>query len=136
MRSIFLCTTIIALYILLTIPFGIDWALLYCAFIEHGYNYYTILVALVSSGSLVTRCNLVISITGSVSTLLVDITIVGHLIDSCRYAKPHNLQIWRCWVLWDRQWRVILVSIVCATAGTGKCLLYVYRYDFYSVSQS
>ncbi|PBK96117.1 hypothetical protein ARMGADRAFT_1077628 [Armillaria gallica] len=118
MRSIFLCTTIIALYILLTIPFGIDWALLYCAFIEHGNNYYTIFVTLASSGSLETRCNLVISITGSVSTLLVDITIVGHLIDSCRYGKPHNLQIWRCWVLWDRQWRVILVSIVCATAGT------------------
>ncbi|KAK0244843.1 hypothetical protein EDD85DRAFT_932833 [Armillaria nabsnona] len=115
MRSIFLCTTIIALYILLTIPFVIDWALLYCAFIEHGNNYYTIFLTLASSGSLETRCNLVISITGSISTLLVDITIT-----------------WRCWVLWDRQWRFILISIVCATAGTVMKAMQILSVSFHN----
>ncbi|PBL04491.1 hypothetical protein ARMGADRAFT_1022899 [Armillaria gallica] len=37
------------------------------------------------------------AITGGIGTLLVDVII-----------------IWRCWVLWDYQWRIVLLPIICA----------------------
>ncbi|SJL15550.1 uncharacterized protein ARMOST_19051 [Armillaria ostoyae] len=38
-------------------------------------------------------------ITGGISTLLVDVTM-----------------IWHCWVLWDCQWRIVVLPIICAIA--------------------
>lgn len=32
----------------------------------------------------------------------------------------HSFEVWRCWVIWDRQWRIVTLPAVCAFAGTGK----------------
>ncbi|KAK0472632.1 hypothetical protein IW261DRAFT_1424222 [Armillaria novae-zelandiae] len=41
------------------------------------------------------------SISGGITTILVDITV-----------------IWRCWILWDCQWQVILIPMMCVLAET------------------
>ncbi|KAK0244806.1 hypothetical protein EDD85DRAFT_946103 [Armillaria nabsnona] len=97
LRSTFLCTIIITLYVLSTITFGINWSSERRGFIDHGDNYYSILTTLVDAGTY----DLISSVASGISTFLVDITI-----------------IWRCWILWERQWRVIFVPIVCAIGST------------------
>ncbi|KAK0429768.1 hypothetical protein EV421DRAFT_2025793 [Armillaria borealis] len=106
LHSISLCIIIITLYILSTIPFGINWAFERSAFIKHGNNYYCVFMALVDLGPWRRGYFLANGITGGISVLLVDITI-----------------IWRCWVLWDRQWRVIFVPMVCVAVGTVMKIL-------------
>ncbi|KAK0429771.1 hypothetical protein EV421DRAFT_2042523 [Armillaria borealis] len=101
LRSTFLRTTIITLYVLSTIVFAMYWVFDRHAFIEHGDNYHSMFAALVDFGPWGRVNYLVGTITGGISTFLVDIMI-----------------IWRCWVLWDRQWRIIFVPMVCAVAGT------------------
>ncbi|PBK96119.1 hypothetical protein ARMGADRAFT_1077630 [Armillaria gallica] len=100
LHNTFLHTIIIMLYFLSTISFVMTWIYGYRAFIECGNNYYSMFAALMyfpcwrvyylADGS-----------TGGISTLLVGATI-----------------IWRCWVLQDRQWRIVSLPIVCAIAGT------------------
>ncbi|KAG7439906.1 uncharacterized protein BT62DRAFT_1081291 [Guyanagaster necrorhizus] len=102
-----LCTTflhiiIITLYVLSTIEFAIDWVFKRRAFIGHGNNYYTVFTALADNGPWWRAYNIIGSVAGGTTTLLVDITI-----------------IWRCWILWNRQWRVIFVPMVFAVAGTA-----------------
>ncbi|KAK0430833.1 hypothetical protein EV421DRAFT_1856285 [Armillaria borealis] len=102
LRSTFLCTIIITLYGLSTILFGVDWAFLHRTFIRHGDNSYTIFETYVDFDPWWRAYYLVSGITGGISTFLVDITI-----------------IWRCWALWDHQWRVIFVPIVFVVGGTA-----------------
>ncbi|KAK0472626.1 hypothetical protein IW261DRAFT_1661295 [Armillaria novae-zelandiae] len=97
LRSTFLCTIIITLYILSTITFGINWSSERRGFIDHSNNYHSIFITLVSAG----MGDLISSVAGGISTLLVDIAI-----------------IWRCWILWERQWKVIFVPIICTIGST------------------
>ncbi|KAK0492348.1 hypothetical protein EDD18DRAFT_1358013 [Armillaria luteobubalina] len=97
LRNTFLCTTIIALYVLSTITFGISWSSERRGFIDQGANYYSIFRTLVNAGT----GDLISSVTGGVSTLLVDIVI-----------------IWRCWTLWEHQWKVIFLPIICTIGST------------------
>ncbi|KAG7442245.1 uncharacterized protein BT62DRAFT_996652 [Guyanagaster necrorhizus] len=97
----FLPTVILILYILTTISYGFDWAYQRRAFIENGDNFFSIFVALQSISPWWRAYELVDGISGGMSTFLVDITIV-----------------WRCWVLWDRQWRIVLIPALCTVAGT------------------
>ncbi|KAK0244847.1 hypothetical protein EDD85DRAFT_809833 [Armillaria nabsnona] len=30
----------------------------------------------------------------------------------------HSFEVWRCWVIWDRQWKIVTLPAVCAFAGT------------------
>ncbi|KAK0244820.1 hypothetical protein EDD85DRAFT_809742 [Armillaria nabsnona] len=101
LRSTFLRTIIILLYVLRTIVFAINWAFKHRGFIEYGDNYYSVYTALQEANRWYTADYLVSAITGCISTLLVDI-----------------VTIWRCWILWDRQWRVILTPILCTVVGT------------------
>ncbi|PBK96154.1 hypothetical protein ARMGADRAFT_1077667 [Armillaria gallica] len=101
LRSTFLRTIIILLYVLRTIVFVINWAFQYRGFIEYGDNYYSVFTALQEANPWYTAHYLVSAITGGISTLLVD-----------------TVTIWRCWILWDRQWRVILTPILCTVVGT------------------
>ncbi|KAK0244823.1 hypothetical protein EDD85DRAFT_932820 [Armillaria nabsnona] len=101
LRSKFLGTIIITLYVLLTIAFGSGWAFKRRAFIQNGDNYYSVFTALVDDGLWFRLDFFFGGITGGLSTLLVDITI-----------------IWRCWTLWDCQWRVVAIPILSAVAGT------------------
>ncbi|PBK96135.1 hypothetical protein ARMGADRAFT_1077645 [Armillaria gallica] len=95
----FLRAMIIMLYVLRTMSFMMICVHQSHAFIEHGNNSYSVFTALIE-GSWSRACGLVDEITGGISTLLVDIAI-----------------IWRCWVLWDRQWRIVSLPIICAAAG-------------------
>ncbi|KAK0185437.1 hypothetical protein F5146DRAFT_1227834 [Armillaria mellea] len=97
LRSTVLCTIIIALYVLSTITFGISWSSERRGFIDYGDNYYSIFTTLVNAGTY----DLISSIAGGISTLLVDITM-----------------IWRCWALWERQWRVVFIPIICTLGST------------------
>ncbi|SJL15473.1 uncharacterized protein ARMOST_18971 [Armillaria ostoyae] len=96
----FLRIIIIALYVLRTVSFTMDWVFESRAFIEYGDNYYSVSTAL-DNGPWWSAYYILDGIAGGSSTLLVDVTI-----------------IWRCWVLWDRQWRIVLLPIICAIAGT------------------
>ncbi len=71
---------IIMLYVLLTIAFAMDWAFERRVFVEHGYNYYSVYTALIDDGPWWRANYFVGSVTGGISTLLVDIIIVCHLI--------------------------------------------------------
>ncbi|PBK62547.1 hypothetical protein ARMSODRAFT_1024748 [Armillaria solidipes] len=106
LRSTFLRTIIIVLYVLSTIGFAVGWAFEHRAFIKYGNNYYSVFIALQEIGPWWKAYNLMIGITGGISTLLVDITI-----------------IWRCWTLWDRQWQVALIPIMCA--GTAMKVMQI-----------
>ncbi|SJL18790.1 uncharacterized protein ARMOST_22391 [Armillaria ostoyae] len=109
LRSSFLSTIIIVLYVLSTIAFGIDWAFKRRTFIQYGDNYYRVYTALVDDSPWWRANYLAGSINGGVSTLLVDITI-----------------IWRCWILWDYQWRVIFVPIVCVVGSTAMKIMQMF----------
>ncbi|PBK96165.1 hypothetical protein ARMGADRAFT_1077674 [Armillaria gallica] len=101
LRGTFLRTIIIMVYILSTIAFAIEWEFQRHAFIEYGYNYYSVFAALADDNLWSRAKYFIANITGGISTILVDITI-----------------IWRCWVLWDCQWRVVLIPIMCLVAAT------------------
>ncbi|SJL15500.1 uncharacterized protein ARMOST_19000 [Armillaria ostoyae] len=106
LRSTFLRTIIVTFYVLSTIGFAMDWVVEHRAFIKYGNNYYSVFTVLEEVGPWWKAYNVVIGITGGVSTLLVDITI-----------------IWRCWTLWNRQWRVVLMPIMCA--GTAMKVMQI-----------
>ncbi|KAK0222370.1 hypothetical protein IW262DRAFT_1380110 [Armillaria fumosa] len=101
LRSKFLGTVIIALYILSTIGLGSSWSFKRRAFIQNGDNYYSVYTVIVNNSKWFRLDFLVGGITGGLSTFLVDIAI-----------------IWRCWTLWDYQWRVVAIPILAAVAGT------------------
>ncbi len=76
LHGTFLRTIIIVLYVLLTIVFATNWAFACRAFIEYSYNYYSMFSALTDGGPLWRAYYLVSGITGGISTLLVDVTMV------------------------------------------------------------
>ncbi|KAK0421512.1 hypothetical protein EV421DRAFT_1982940 [Armillaria borealis] len=97
----FLRTIIIMLYVLRTLAFVMEWAFERHAFIENGYNDYSVFAALMGNDLWWRVSYFIAGITGGISTILVDITI-----------------IWRCWVLWDFQWPVVLIPIMFLVAAT------------------
>ncbi|PBK62572.1 hypothetical protein ARMSODRAFT_1024773 [Armillaria solidipes] len=114
LRSTFLHTVIITLYVLSTIAFAMGWAFQRRAVIKYGENYYTVFTVLQDNSPWGRAGCLVSGITGGISTLLVDITI-----------------IWRCWALWDRQWRVVFIPIICTAAGMVMKAMQMYG-DFHN----
>ncbi len=76
LHSTFLRTIIIMLYFLRTIAFVMDWRVRYRSFIEYGYNYYSVFTTLTDYGLWSRVCYFIDGITGGISTILVDITIV------------------------------------------------------------
>ncbi|KAK0244878.1 hypothetical protein EDD85DRAFT_946197 [Armillaria nabsnona] len=101
LHSTFLRTIITMLYMIATISFVIDWAFVSRAFIKYGDNYYSIFSALMDDGPWLRAWYLIGGIAGGSTTLLVDVTI-----------------IWRCWELWDRQWKIVLLPIICTITAT------------------
>ncbi|KAK0244837.1 hypothetical protein EDD85DRAFT_979883 [Armillaria nabsnona] len=98
-QGTFLRTIIIMLYVLLTITFLEEWAFAHHAFIQHGDNYYTVFRAMADFSPWWEVNQIVGAITGGITMLLADIAI-----------------IWRCWTLWDHQWRVVFIPMLCTTA--------------------
>ncbi len=120
MHGAFLRTIIIMLYIFSTIMFMMDWAFMCRAFIEYGYNYCSLYIALLGKGRWWRICSLINGITSGMSTLLIDVTIVHQPIWSCQLRTTDILQIWCCWVLWDYQWQIVLLPIICAIATSSE----------------
>ncbi|KAK0185430.1 hypothetical protein F5146DRAFT_1165116 [Armillaria mellea] len=101
LRSTFLRVIIISLHFLLTISLATYWSFVRRAFIQYGKNYNIVFHALVDNSPWWQANYFIGNISGGIGTFLVDITI-----------------IWRCWTLWDHQWRIILAPLLCAMAGT------------------
>ncbi|KAK0222371.1 hypothetical protein IW262DRAFT_1553640 [Armillaria fumosa] len=101
LRSAFLHAIIVILYALSTISFGTNWTFERSAFIEHD-NSYSVFIALMDHGPRWEGYILASAIAGGISTLLVDLTI-----------------IWRCWTIWDRQWKAVFIPMFCVVAATG-----------------
>ncbi|PBK96198.1 hypothetical protein ARMGADRAFT_1028389 [Armillaria gallica] len=99
LHGTFLCTIIIMLYILLTTSFTMNWVFESHASIEYGNNYYSVFKELTDN---VEANYFIDGITGGIGTILVDITI-----------------IWHCWVLWDYQWQVVFIPMMCAVVATA-----------------
>ncbi|PBK96189.1 hypothetical protein ARMGADRAFT_1163716 [Armillaria gallica] len=116
LRSTFVCTIIIALYVLSTIEFGSSWVFGRRGFIEYGDNYHSIFTTLSDHGIWWIVYYLIAGITGGISTHLVDVTI-----------------IWRCWALWERQWRMVFVPIICTAPGTVMKAMQIFG-DFHSTN--
>ncbi|PBK62556.1 hypothetical protein ARMSODRAFT_1024756 [Armillaria solidipes] len=100
LHGTFLRTIIITLYVLSTIVFAIDWVFERRAFIDYGYNCFSMFLALSGDSPWHRADSFIDSIPGGISTILVDVTI-------------------RCWTLWDRQWRVVLIPIMCSVVATA-----------------
>ncbi|KAK0492342.1 hypothetical protein EDD18DRAFT_1465513 [Armillaria luteobubalina] len=105
----FLLTVVIVLYVLTTVAFGVDWAYQRRAFIQNGENFFTVFFALQAVTPWWRASQLVIGISGGLSTFIVDITM-----------------IWRCWVFWGRRWLVVLIPSLCAIGGTIAKSMQIY----------
>ncbi|KAK0244810.1 hypothetical protein EDD85DRAFT_979839 [Armillaria nabsnona] len=116
LHGTFLRTIIIMLYVLRMVAFVMEWTFAHRAFIEYGYNYYSVFVALTGDGLWWRVYYLIGGVTGGIGTILVDITIT-----------------WRCWVLWGCQWQVVLIPIMCLVAATVMKAMQIFS-DFHGVS--
>ncbi|KAK0447375.1 uncharacterized protein EV420DRAFT_1713622 [Desarmillaria tabescens] len=101
---------IIALYVLATIALGPLWALTRHVFIDEGQNCYTVFLELDSLNPTVIQTRLVINITACISTFIADSSL-----------------IWRCWIVWGRQWLVVIVPALCTILGTVFKGLWTYH---------
>ncbi|PBK62438.1 hypothetical protein ARMSODRAFT_605449 [Armillaria solidipes] len=99
-RRYFLELTILLLYLLGTFSLCYEWITNASIFITNGKNLWTVYessISLTPSPILV----LTAGIDATLSTILADVTL-----------------IWRCWTIWGRSWRVVLVPILCTAMAT------------------
>ncbi len=73
----FLRTIIIMLYVLFTMAFIMDWIFSRRAFIDYGYNYFGVFIALVDDSRWRREDDFIDGIIGGICTILVDVTIVS-----------------------------------------------------------
>ncbi|PBK62564.1 hypothetical protein ARMSODRAFT_1024763 [Armillaria solidipes] len=120
LHGTFLRTIIIMLYVLRMIAFVMEWTFECRMFIEYGYNYYSVFTAQTNDGLWLRAYYFIDGITGGISTILVDITI-----------------IWHCWVLWDCQWQVVLIPTMCLMAATVMKAMQLFSdiHDFTNLSK-
>lgn len=57
----------------------------------------------------------------SVSTLLADCLLVSKISGKVS-SVTYPFQIWRCWTVWDRNWKMVLLPIVLTFVGTSEFL--------------
>ncbi|KAK0471806.1 hypothetical protein IW261DRAFT_1611919 [Armillaria novae-zelandiae] len=102
--------TILCLYVLNTLPTPFWWALNRWAFIDNGWNVWTVFLAYNSVSSPLKTTLLVKGVSGVLSTLAAD-----------------GSMIWRCWVVWGQHWLVVLLPILCLLTGTAMKVLEIYH---------
>ncbi|KAJ7107560.1 hypothetical protein C8R44DRAFT_322176 [Mycena epipterygia] len=90
---------LIAMYILSTVHVACRWLLIRNAFIDHADTPTSTLIYLTQSPLWLTVLAAVVFTT---NTLISDFVL-----------------IWRCWTVWNRNWKVVLLPIVCTLVGTG-----------------
>ncbi|SJL13578.1 uncharacterized protein ARMOST_17023 [Armillaria ostoyae] len=93
-RPYFLVLTILVLYLLATIGLYGEWSITVSMFITNNKTFWMAFKS--SDGPLVLLW--VMGITAILSAILADATL-----------------IWRCWIVWGRSWRVVLIPILCTT---------------------
>ncbi|KAK0433265.1 hypothetical protein EV421DRAFT_2023596 [Armillaria borealis] len=97
-RPRFLIFIILLLYLLATVHLYYGWAVeIAYATLPNGENFWTAFEY--TPG---TPIFLALGIDAILSTILADATL-----------------IWRCWIVWGRSWRIVLVPIACTTLATG-----------------
>ncbi len=69
-----------------------------------------------------TQFFLAMGIAAILSMILADATLAWVLIFVFVYSLLMDAQIWRCWMVWGRSWRVVLVPIASATLAAGTFL--------------
>ncbi|KAJ7473231.1 hypothetical protein FB451DRAFT_1248802, partial [Mycena latifolia] len=84
---------VIAMYILFTVYAASHWVLVKNAFIDNGDTVESTLTYLLAPP-------------------LWLVVVPGVLF-------PANTLIWRCWIVWDRRFKVVLIPILCTIAGAG-----------------
>ncbi|SJL13991.1 uncharacterized protein ARMOST_17443 [Armillaria ostoyae] len=107
-RPHFLIFVILLLYIFQTFSLYEAWALeIAYTTLPNGKNFWTMFEY--TPGTLIF---LALGIDAILSTILADATL-----------------IWRCWIIWGRSWRIVLVPIACTTLATGTGIV-VYKSIF------
>ncbi|KAK0221150.1 hypothetical protein EDD85DRAFT_262820 [Armillaria nabsnona] len=97
-RSHFLLVVILLLYLLLGFNLSVQWIDGIFTFITDGESFSVVIPI---STPMVTA----VGIVAILNTLLAD-----------------AILIWRCWTVWGRSWRIVLVPIACTTLATGTSL--------------
>ncbi|KAK0466021.1 uncharacterized protein EV420DRAFT_1709701 [Desarmillaria tabescens] len=92
---------IVLIYTLTSIEFALDWSFVHSAFITvtSGQNFWTVYLKLTYDRDKVV---LSIGITGILCTILAD-----------------SIMIWRCWVIWGRNWLIVLLPTLCLVSSIG-----------------
>ncbi|PBK76281.1 hypothetical protein ARMSODRAFT_1078465 [Armillaria solidipes] len=105
-RPYFLVLTILVLYLLATVGLYGLWSITVLMFITNNKTFWMAFKSADGTPVLVW----VIGITAILSTILADVTL-----------------IWRCWTVWGRSWRVVLIPILCTTsAAIGRGIVTYY----------
>ncbi|KAK0482939.1 hypothetical protein EDD18DRAFT_1112453 [Armillaria luteobubalina] len=73
------------------------------AFIDNGQNFWTVFSALSAPLPEYKRTQWLLSVSGLVSTLAADSSL-----------------IWRCWIVWRQHWRIVLLHIQCLFTATAS----------------
>ncbi|KAJ7604688.1 hypothetical protein DFH06DRAFT_274960 [Mycena polygramma] len=97
--SLCLFLALIAMYALSTIHVACRWIVVKNAFIDHAETPSSTSIYLLQSPLWLTVLGATVF---SVNTLLADCVL-----------------IWRCWVVWNHDWRIVLLPLLCTVAGAG-----------------
>ncbi|KAJ7935882.1 hypothetical protein B0H13DRAFT_1589966, partial [Mycena leptocephala] len=90
---------LVAMYILSTVHVACRWVLIKNAFIDHADSRETTVIYLVQSPLWLT---VLAAVVFTVNTLVSD-----------------SILIWRYWIVWNRQWKIIILPTFCTVAGAG-----------------
>ncbi|KAK0226895.1 hypothetical protein EDD85DRAFT_958679 [Armillaria nabsnona] len=101
---------ILCLYVLDTLTFAYEWSFYHWAFIDNGWNFWTVFLASYSFTPEYKRIQWVQGVSGAISTLAADTSM-----------------IWRCWIVWGQHWLIILLPMLCLLTGTVTKVFEVYN---------
>ncbi|KAJ6612622.1 hypothetical protein B0H10DRAFT_2222970 [Mycena sp. CBHHK59/15] len=87
------------MYTLSTVHVACRWVLVKEAFIDHADTPTSTLIYLVQSPLWLT---VLAAVTLTVNTLVADCVL-----------------IWRCWIVWNQDWKIVLLPLLCTLAGAG-----------------
>jgi hypothetical protein len=107
------------MYILSTIHVATRWFLVKTGFIDHGDSpATTITYLLVNPLWLATLPGIALT----TNTIIADCTLVSLL---CRFVTNTQccasvVQIWRCWLVWNCDFKIIVLPVLCTISGAGE----------------
>ncbi|KAK0184160.1 hypothetical protein F5146DRAFT_1125896 [Armillaria mellea] len=101
-------TVIVSLYFLGTISAAVNWAFTRYSFITHGQNFWTIYMASYN----------ISAVKQQTSTFIIVENVIIQLAGGLQNIIADTAIIWRCWIVWDSYWPIIVVPILCTIGGT------------------